>query len=193
MKIATLLFSITLSLVASTSRAEHINGLKTWVADDLATVGMLHYDGLANGRVGWTTNGKVHECVQTSVEPANYRTTVYCPAIDYTFYVSRTRIEIVSRGTSTFYGGHWDDRRFKFYQSGAMVGRFMLLDNFRWTEEQYVNDHRTASYAFVETSRDNDWIYLHDASRDIWVALGSTKIFVRGGAGAWVEYYTGSW
>lgn len=175
------------------AQAEYITGLKTWIGQDRNTMGMLHFDSRTTSRVGWTTNGSTYDCVQTSVDFPNQRKTVYCPSINYTFNISRFQVEIVSSGGSTFYPGQWDDRRFKFYQAGDINGSFTLRDGFKWEEVQFRNSVEIVRFNFIETSRDNDWVYMHDASRNISVALGKAGIYVAVAGGAWTKFYDGNW
>jgi len=175
------------------SRAEHINGLKTWMANDRETAGYLHYDAMNPGRFGWTTNGRTFDCAHVRTDAASFFAEVYCPTINYRFYLSRTQMQIQSSGGTTTYAGQWDDRRFWYYTSGATTGRFWLRDTWEWTEQQWVNDQIVNTFTFKEYGRDADFVYVYDASRNIEVAIGKTKVFVRTRGAAWTHFYNGSW
>jgi hypothetical protein len=178
---------------ASASYAERINGLKTWVANDRSGVGMLHYDALSNGRWGWTTNGNVFYCTRTGGNDQAFTVELYCPQIDYRFVLTRTQLSLTSQGGTVTYPGQWDDRRFWYYNAGGVTGRFFLKDRFEWEEDQWTGSAQTATYHFKETSRDDNYIYINDASRDVWVALGNSQTYIKFGNGTWSVLYSGTW
>lgn len=72
----------------------------------------------------------------------------------------------------------------KYIYSG---GQFVNVGNADWQEWQ----QKQLRFHFKETERDNEWIYLHDTSRDIWVALpvGDGKSYYKRGDSDWTELY----
>ena len=72
----------------------------------------------------------------------------------------------------------------KYIYSG---GQFVNVGNTNWQEWQ----QKQLRFHFKETERDNEWIYLHDTSRDIWVALpvGDGKSYYKRGDSDWTELY----
>lgn len=67
-------------------------------------------------------------------------------------------------------------------------GYFVSLGNRMWEEWQ----GSQKAYNFVETERDNEWIFLNDASRNIFVALpinGGKSYYAWGGDTNWTELF----
>ena len=73
----------------------------------------------------------------------------------------------------------------KYVYSG---GHFVNVGNTNWQEWQ----QKQLIFHFKETERDNGWITLYDASRNIWVALpkgGGKSYYAWGGDSDWTELY----
>ena len=73
----------------------------------------------------------------------------------------------------------------KYLYSG---GQFVNVGNTNWQEWQ----QKQLIFHFKETERDNGWITLYDASRNIWVALpkgGGKSYYAWGGDSDWTELY----
>ena len=73
----------------------------------------------------------------------------------------------------------------KYIYSG---GQFVNVVNANWQEWQ----QKQLKFHFKEKERDNEWITLYDASRNMWVALpvGDGKSYYKwGGDSDWTELY----
>jgi hypothetical protein len=102
----------------------------------------------------------------------------YCPYVGIRFLSSTTPVVQHQR---TFWHGTYENKHVTFRMEGAP-----------WME--YDNNATTPSFTFAKTGADQSYVYLHDNSRDMYVALGSAKMYWRVGAGdTWNWLYSGGW
>lgn len=112
------------------------------------------------------------------VDEAPVDTKIHDPAAEEIAYEDKETLEEPPRGPR-FASDYYEHDH----------GGFLLEDN-EWVE--YSWDPNAASFTFEETGRDREWIYLHDASRNLDIALpmGEGYMMVREPADTdWRELY----
>ncbi len=89
----------------------------------------------------------------------------------------------VNYGTVFSYSGHG---------GGTVARRMGINGDVSWIENRFTNPQWVSHYS--ETSRDENYIYLYDNQRDMWIALGRDSWHVREGSnGTWHSLGSGTW